>query len=168
MNDYLNRIDSDTPGPRDDVTPLFADFAAFSALLDDLAALVADVPFDVVAAIDALGFILGTGLALRCGVGLVTIRKGGKLPVDADRVTFTDYSNQAKQLEIRHDMIRHGTRVLLVDEWIETGAPSQAAAALIERQGAQVAALVAIHADVNEHTRPLFARYRCLVLRREE
>ena len=56
---YLALIDRDTSGNRCDVTPLFGDYAAFSALVDDLAALVEPLAFDVVVGIDALGFILG-------------------------------------------------------------------------------------------------------------
>ena len=81
---YLALIDHQTNGQRCDVTPLFADYAAFSALVDDLAALVEPLAFDVVAGIDALGFILGAALALRTHTGFVPIRKGGKLPVAVD------------------------------------------------------------------------------------
>jgi adenine phosphoribosyltransferase len=168
VTDYLRLIDNHTQGPRNDVTPLFADSVAFMALIDDLSRQIKEVEFDLVAAIDALGFILGTALALRHAVGLVTLRKGGKLPVDTETVTFTDYSGQVKQLELRKDVIRLGARVLIVDEWIETGTQVRAAAQLIERQGGVVVGIAVIHADLNARTRPLFERYPCFALRYEE
>jgi adenine phosphoribosyltransferase len=168
MTDYLRLIDDHTRGARDDVTPLFADPVAFMALIDDLSRRVKEVKFDLVAGIDALGFILGTALALHHAVGLVTLRKGGKLPVDTETVTFTDYSGQVKQLELRKDVIRRGARVLIVDEWIETGTQVQAAAQLIERQGGVVVGIAVIHADLNERTRTLFELYPCFALRYEE
>jgi hypothetical protein len=81
MTNYLHLIDTSIQGPRYDVTPLFTDYRAFVALLDDFQQRLAKVQFDLVAGIDALGFILGTALALRVEKGLVPIRKGGKLPV---------------------------------------------------------------------------------------
>ena len=159
---YLALIDNQTNGNRCDVTPLFADYAAFSALVDDLAALVEPLAFDVVAGIDALGFILGTALALRTHAGFVPIRKGGKLPVAVDSAECVDYTGQRKTLELRRDALRPGTRVLLVDEWIETGAQAQAAIQLIEGQGGIIAGIASLHIDDNEQTEPLRARYHCI------
>lgn len=158
---YLNRIDFDTPGPRCDVTPLFADYAAFSALLDDIEGAFARVNFDCVAGIDALGFILGAALALRMRKGFIPIRKGGKLPVPADRVSFVDYTGSEKSLELRSDALKVGTRVLVVDEWIETGAQVNAAIRLIEGQGGVVAGIATINLDDNPATRRLRETYRC-------
>ena len=168
MTAYLKLIDENTRGSRCDVTPLFADPVAFMAMVDDLYAQVKAAEFDLIAAIDALGFIIGTALALRHPAGLVTMRKGGKLPVDTETTTFKDYSGQIKQLEVRKGMIYPGARVLIVDEWIETGAQVRAAAQLIERSGGIVAGIATIHADRNEHTRPLFEQYPCFALRYEE
>ncbi len=159
---YLALIDHETSANRCDVTPLFADYAAFSALLDDLAALVEPLAFDLIAGIDALGFILGTALALRAHVGFVPIRKGGKLPVAVDSAACVDYTGQRKTLELRHDALRPGTQVLLVDEWIETGAQAQAAIQLIEGQGGVIAGIASLHIDDNEQTEQLRARYHCV------
>lgn len=159
---YLALIDRDTSGNRCDVTPLFADCAAFSALVDDLAALVEPLAFDVVVGIDALGFILGAALALHTHVGFVPIRKGGKLPVDVDTVERVDYTGQRKRLEMRRDALKSGTRVLLVDEWIEMGAQAQAAITLIEGQGSVIAGIASLHMDDNEQTATLRACYPCV------
>jgi adenine phosphoribosyltransferase len=158
-HDYLHLIDTHTTGPRCDVTPLFGDYAAFAALVDDLAARFSDTAFDAVAGIDALGFILGTALAGRFEKGFIPLRKGGKLPVAVDQAEFVDYTGQLKTLELRRGAIPPGVRVLLVDEWIETGAQVKAAIRLVEGQGGVVAGIATINADRNEATRSLFKDY---------
>ena len=164
MKNYLRLIDTHTPGPRCDVTPLFADPQAFAALVADLCAPFDPAGIDLVAGIDALGFILGTAIALRLGKGFIPIRKGGKLPVSADQVAFVDYSGQPKALELRQGSLQPGYRVLLVDEWLETGAQMQAAAALVERAGGVVAGIAAINMDDNPGVRELKARYKCVAV----
>ncbi|MGH2484921.1 MAG: phosphoribosyltransferase family protein [Ktedonobacterales bacterium] len=162
--DYLSLIDTHTLGPRYDVTPLFADAEAFAAAIDDLLALIGETPYDLVAGIDALGFILGAALALRAGTGFVPIRKGGKLPVEVETVEFMDYSGARKALELRRDAIALGMRVLVVDEWIETGAQVGAAIGLIEGRGGVVVGVATIHVDENERTRRITYRYPCIQL----
>lgn len=152
MGYYLNLIDVNTKGPRCDVTPLFADFNAFSALVEDLMAPFDLMDFDCVAGIDALGFILGAAISYRTQKGFIPIRKGGKLPVDTVSVTFVDFSGQEKSLEMRKDAIIPGARVLLVDEWIETGAQIKAAIELIELLGGITVGISTINIDSNEET----------------
>jgi adenine phosphoribosyltransferase len=160
MKQYLRRIDTNTTGNRNDVTPLFAHPADFDALVADLAASVADTPVDLVAAMDSLGFILGTAIAQKLNVGILAVRKGGKLPVEVDRIEFSDYTGLTKQLEIRRDILSPGQRVLIVDEWIETGAQISAAITLIEGRGAIVAGIATINMDDNEKTRQIGSKYR--------
>ena len=161
MKDYLRLIHIDTGGPRCDVTPLFADHEAFAALVEDLVQPFINGNIDLVAGIDALGFILGTAVALRLGKGIIPIRKGGKLPVQVEQVEFMDYTGELKTLEMRLGSIQPGEHILLVDEWIETGAQIKAAAALIERQGGIVAGIATINIDNNPVTRALQAQYTC-------
>lgn len=164
MKDYLELIDTSTPGRRYDVTPLFGNFQAFSALLDDLLELCREIEYDSVAAIDALGFILGTAIAIRSKRPLVPIRKGGKLPVEVHKASFVDYTGKEKSLEIRPDVLDPSDRVLLVDEWVETAAQVKAAISLIERQGAEVAAVLSICIDDSQTVRELSERYPILAL----
>ena len=161
MVNYLNLIDVETKGPRNDVTPLFADYKAFSALVKDLLKGFADAQFDAIAGIDALGFILGSAMAMRAHKGFIPIRKGGKLPVEADRVDFVDYTGETKSLELRVNAIHKGQRVLVVDEWVETGAQVSAAIRLIEGQGGIVVGIAAIAIDDNAQTARLRKQYRC-------
>lgn len=161
MKDYLKLIDVHTSGPRYDVTPLFADHEAFSALIEDVCRQFEAGDIDFIAGIDALGFIMGTAVAARMKKGIIAIRKGDKLPVDVHRVAFTDYSGTQKSLEVRMDVIHPGARVLLVDEWIETGSQVTAAVGLIESQGGVIAGIATINIDDNERTRKLKETYRC-------
>jgi adenine phosphoribosyltransferase len=161
MKDYLRLIDTDTKGPRYDVTPLFANYVAFSVLVEDLLKGFTDITFDYVAGIDALGFILGSAMAMRSEKGFVPVRKGGRLPVEVEKVDFVDYTGEKKSLELRVDAISTGARVLVVDEWVETGAQVSAAIELIERQGGIVVGIAAIAIDENERTRFLRGAYKC-------
>ncbi len=164
MKDYLRLIDTNTPGPRCDVTPLFADPEAFAELVADLCAPFEVGDIDYVAGIDALGFILGTAIAVRLHKGFIPLRKGGKLPVPVSTAEFVDYSGQRKSLELRQGSIPAGARVLVVDEWIETGAQVQAAVALVEGAGSAVAGIAAINMDDNPGVRRLKARYQCVAV----
>ena len=161
MDNYLRLIDTQTQGRRYDVTPLFADFQAFSALVEDLIRPFAEVEFDCVAGIDALGFILGAAIAVRLEKGFVPIRKGGKLPVPAGGTEFVDYTGQEKSLELRIGAIQPGTRILVVDEWVETGAQVQAAVDLLEKQGGVVIGVATINMEDTAVTRLLRGKYQC-------
>ena len=159
MKPYLAKIDTNTTGSRNDVTPLFADREAFSQSADDLAEPFMNADIDVVVAIDALGFILGTAIAERLGVGVVPARKGGKLPVVTERVELVDYSGEPKALEMRRDALTPGMNVVIADEWVETGAQVKAAIALVERLGGHVRGIATICMDRNADTEELRRRY---------
>lgn len=146
--DYLSLIDrTKLHYKRSDVTPIFAEPAAFRALVEDLVAPWLNPPagqgVQRVVGTDALGFVVGTALALRLGVGFVPVRKGGKLPVAKEQAAFRDYSGVEKVFELRAKPWPAGTRVLLTDEWIETGATAKAAVELIERAGGEVVGIAA-------------------------
>jgi adenine phosphoribosyltransferase len=162
MKNYLSLIDINTSGNRYDVTPLFSNYDGFNALVNDLVEQVPDDDVDIVACIDALGFVLGTAIAQKLKVGILTIRKGGKLPVITDVVGFTDYTGLEKQLEIRQDILCEGMKVLIVDEWIETGAQIGASIRLIEAQGASVAGIVTIKMDDNKNTQNIKSKYKVI------
>ncbi len=164
---YLQLIDTNTNGQRYDVTPLFADYDAFSALVDDIASAFESSEFDYVAGIDALGFILGAAVAIRVEKGFIPIRKGGKLPVTTRSVSFVDYSGMQKSLEIRVDAALLGARVILIDEWIETGTQVHAAVELVESQQGIIAGIATIKMDENESTQILKKKYKCYQAWRE-
>ena len=159
--DPMSLVDRNTRGPRCDVTPLFKDPDALKAVVEGIAVATNGVNFDIVAGIDALGFILGTAVAVQCKKGFVPVRKGGKLPVPVDDVIVIDYTGERKTLEVRKDAFTRGQRVLVVDEWIETGSQILGAIQLIEGQGATVAGVAALNIDDNSNTKKLKDRYVC-------
>ena len=161
MKAYLMAIDTHTRGSRCDVTPLFANRKAFKRLVHDLAAPFRKVRIDAVACIDALGFILGTAIAWELGKRIIPLRKIGKLPVPADQATFRDYTGRRKGLELRKKSVCPGENILVVDEWIETGAQINAAIRLIEKQKGKIAGIVSIRMDKNRST-DLIRRRHCV------
>jgi len=161
MHEYIQLIDTHTVGARCDVTPIFANPDAFSQLVIDLSSPFTSTPIDYVAGIDALGFILGTAVAIHLKKGFIPLRKDGKLPVDTVKKEFIDYSGMRKALELRKGLIRESAKILLVDEWIETGAQMQAAIELIEKEKGIVAGIATINIDSNPIPRLLQEKYKC-------
>jgi len=118
-----------------DITPLLADAAALRATIDAMIEPFAG-GFDVVAGIEARGLLLAGAVAIAAGVGLVPIRKAGKLPRPAAAV---DYALEYGTATIEaHDDIPEGTRVLLVDDVLATGGTIQAAHTLVAQLSGSV------------------------------
>jgi adenine phosphoribosyltransferase len=126
-----------------DITPVLADHGAFTAVVEDMAARLARLPGgkpDAIAGIESRGFILGAPLALRLGVGFLTIRKPGKLPRKTVRAEYAkEYGTDA--LEMHADAVKPGMRVAVVDDLLATGGTAEAASRLVEVQGGVVCAL---------------------------
>ncbi|WP_458040233.1 MULTISPECIES: adenine phosphoribosyltransferase [Bacteria] len=119
-----------------DIMPLLADDAALRATIDALIEPFAGT-YDVVAGIEARGFLLAGAAAMAAGVGLIPIRKAGKLPRPAASVS---YALEYGTAEIEaHDDMPHGSRVLLLDDVLATGGTIAAARTLVERLGGSVA-----------------------------
>ncbi|WP_425953525.1 adenine phosphoribosyltransferase [Xylanimonas sp. McL0601] len=125
-----------------DITPLLADGAALGDVIEAFARLCEGEDghaIDVVAGMEARGFLLGAPLATRLGVGFVPLRKAGKLPPPVERVEYElEYGSAA--IELRTGTLRAGARVLLVDDVLATGGTAAAAAELVGRCGGQVVA----------------------------
>ena len=152
---YLDIMSPNTKGAKFawlDPTSIYINGDAFHDLINDLVLDLKNVKCDVVAGLDAMGFVLGTALATRLNVGFLPIRKAGKLCVDTDSVTFTNYSGRTQDMEVRTPAFLSGTRVLLVDQWIETGGTMDGAIRLVKRQEGIVAGLVAIAMESNDKT----------------
>jgi adenine phosphoribosyltransferase len=119
-----------------DLNPLFASPRAFRAVIDEMAAqLPADV--DVIAAVEARGFLLGAAVAVVSGRALVPIRKPGKLPLVADRVDYALEYGRAT-LELPADVLPKGAQVAIVDDVLATGGTVEGVCQLVERAGATV------------------------------
>jgi adenine phosphoribosyltransferase len=118
-----------------DIVPLLADGEAFAACVAALAAQAGDI--DVVAGVEARGFVLAGALARELGCGLVPVRKAGKLPPPTiAREYALEYGTAT--IEVPVDVL-DGRRVLLVDDVLATGGTLRAAADLIDEAGGAVA-----------------------------
>lgn len=162
---YLRLMAPNTKGPQFawlDPTSIYINGTAFHDLLDDLVADLEGVEADVVAGLDAMGFVLASALAARLGLGFLPVRKAGKLCVETDRVAFTNYSGRTQDMEMRLPAFAPGTRVLLVDQWVETGGTMRGAIDLVTRQEGRVAGLVAIAIEENAATAALRADHLCI------
>src|SRR5271156_2250632 len=122
-----------------DLTTLVKDPGGLKAVVEALAEQYKNSKIDVVAGIEARGFILAPAVALRLGTGFVPIRKPKKLPWRTSRVTY-DLEYGTDTLEIHQDAVSQGQRVLLIDDLLATGGTAAAATALIRKLGGEVAA----------------------------
>lgn len=145
-----------------DPTSIYINGEAFHDLLDDLCADIDADSCDVVAGLDAMGFVLGSAIATRIGKGFLPIRKAGKLCVDTDSASFTNYSGRTQDMEMRKPAFAAGTRVLLVDQWVETGGSMHGAMQLVEQQQGKVAGLVAVVIEDCERTAEYRKKYPCI------
>ena len=144
-----------------DPSTIYVNASAFHALVDDLLAPFDPSGIDVVAGIDAMGFVLGSAIATRMGKGFLTIRRAGKVPVETDVVDFVNYSARTQQMEMRKPAFAPGTRVLLVDQWVETGGTMDAGIRLVERQGGIVAGIATVCIEETVGGAVFHERYLC-------
>jgi adenine phosphoribosyltransferase len=133
-----------------DITPLLQDAKVFRVLIDAFVQRYMDPRMrpDVVAGLDARGFILGSVVAYELGLGFIPIRKKGKLPFTTVEETY-ELEYGSATVELHTDAIRAGERVLLIDDLIATGGTMMAGAKLLEKLGGIVIEGAAI-ADLPE------------------
>ncbi|WP_353237803.1 adenine phosphoribosyltransferase [Limnohabitans sp.] len=145
LNDYLKsriRTVPDWPAPGvqfRDITPLLQDPRVFRVLIDAFVHryMAPDLRPDVVAGLDARGFILGSVVAYELGLGFVPIRKKGKLPFTTVEQTY-ELEYGSATVELHTDAVKPGQRVLLIDDLIATGGTMMAGKKLLEKLGASV------------------------------
>lgn len=121
-----------------DITPLLADAAALADAIERLAAPWRGVGIDAIAAVEARGFLFATPLALELGVGVIPVRKPGKLPADTIEHEYElEYGRD--RLQMHRGILGDGARVLVVDDVLATGGTAEACMRLIEAGGGRVA-----------------------------
>lgn len=120
-----------------DITTLLRDREGFRAVVDSLSIPFEGQGIDLVVGIESRGFILGGAVADRIGAGFVPVRKLGKLPAKAVRVTY-DLEYGTDSLEMHEDAVGRGQRVLIVDDLLATGGTARATVDLVRKLGGTV------------------------------
>ena len=124
-----------------DITTLLKDKKAFRQALDSLANKYRNKKIDIVVAVEARGFILGGAIAHKLGAGFVPVRKKGKLPWKTNSVTY-DLEYGTDTLEVHHDAIKSGDKVLIVDDLLATGGTVKAVTELIKQLKGKIVGIV--------------------------
>ncbi|XP_076002003.1 adenine phosphoribosyltransferase [Genypterus blacodes] len=160
---YLSLMAPNTKGPKFawlDPSRLYCNSQALVDCVNDLLSPFRNNTIDLVAGIDAMGFILGVSVATTLGKGFLAIRKAGHLCVATETQQYIDYTEREKTLEVRLDVLKPGLRVLLVDQWIETGGTMKAAIQLVEKLGATVVGVAAVAIEHSEGGKWIKEHYR--------
>ena len=145
-----------------DITTLLRDPEGFKLAVDALASQYRPGDADVVVGIESRGFILGAAVADRLGLGFVPVRKVGKLPSRTVKVTY-DLEYGTDSLEMHHDAIEPGQRVLIIDDLLATGGTARATVDLIRQLGGAIIGiavlieLVALNGRQRLDGEPLFS-----------
>lgn len=120
-----------------DITPVLADAKLFSAAIDLLTQNFKPGDVDAIVGIDARGFIFAAAAALKLQAGFIPVRKKGKLPYETYEQAY-DLEYGTNTIAIHTDAVQPGSRVLVIDDLLATGGTAAAAAALLDKVGAQV------------------------------
>ena len=120
-----------------DITTLFKDPDGLHEAINIFAERYKDMKIDKIAAIESRGFLIGAPLAYLLNIGLVLIRKPGKLPAETIKQDYKlEYGSD--QIEIHIDAIKEGEKVLIIDDLIATGGTVEAAVKLVQKMKGEV------------------------------
>lgn len=120
-----------------DITPILLDPDLFREACAPLIKRAKELGVDKVAAIESRGFLFGAVIAHELGIGIIPVRKAGKLPADTVSVSYELEYGEAT-LEVHIDAAAKGDRVVIVDDLLATGGTAEASIELIEKLGAEV------------------------------
>jgi adenine phosphoribosyltransferase len=141
-----------------DITPLLADAGALARAIDALRAPFVGQGIDMVAAVEARGFIFGAAVARVLNAGFVPIRKKGKLPFEIHSVSYgLEYGTDV--VEVHTDAVLPGAKVLMVDDLLATGGTMAAACELIEKLGGRIVGLTFLIELADLKGRDLLKKY---------
>lgn len=161
IEDYIISV-PDFPQPGilfRDVTGILSDADGLKLTLDTLYKVLENVEFDIIAGLEARGFLFGVSVAEHFHKPFVPVRKKGKLPRETVSVEY-DLEYGKACMEIHKDAIKPGQRVLIVDDLLATGGTAKAAATMIEKLGANVALCAFVIELFDLHGREKLQGYR--------
>jgi adenine phosphoribosyltransferase len=143
MNDQLKAAVRDVPDFPikgvlfKDITPILQDGKLFRQAVDAIADRHKSRKMDAVVGIDARGFIFAGAVAYKLGVGLVPVRKKGKLPYKTVVTSYTlEYGSETSEMHV--DALKKGDNVIIVDDLLATGGTAMAAATLVKQLGGNI------------------------------
>lgn len=120
-----------------DITTLLQDGETFKYVIDKMTEPFLDKKIDKIVVLDARGFLLGTVIAYKLGIGICLVRKKGKLPYQTIEETYQkEYGPDTLAMHI--DTIKPGEKILIVDDLLATGGTLEAAAKLVEKLGGDI------------------------------
>jgi adenine phosphoribosyltransferase len=142
LSEYIRNIpDFPQPGIQfKDITTLLNNGPAFQQVSQMLIDRYREHAIDVVIGIESRGFIFGAPVAYGLGIGLVPIRKPGKLPAETYHMEY-ELEYGTNTIEIHRDAFQPGARVLIIDDLLATGGTMAAACTLVEKMGGTVVEL---------------------------
>jgi len=120
-----------------DIGTLLANGPAWQQTIEKMAAIVKSEAPDVLVAIEARGFLIAAPIAAQLGIGLVMVRKKGKLPGQTSSLTY-DLEYGHDTIEIQDGIVKTGTRAVLIDDLLATGGTAKAAITLARKAGINV------------------------------
>lgn len=150
---------------RSDIWRAFADRELFARTVAALAVPFRGERYTKIAGVEARGFVLGGAMAAHTGAGFVAVRKqDGWLPGDvAERETEPDWQGRRHALRLQRGALGPEDRVVLVDDWFETGSQALASRALIEETGATLVGMSIVVDDLSEDVRGRLGRLHALL-----
>ena len=161
IEDYIISV-PDFPQPGilfRDVTGILSDADGLKLTLDSLYKVLENVEFDIIAGLEARGFLFGVSVAEHFHKPFVPVRKKGKLPRETVEISYDLEYGQAT-MEVHKDAIKPGARVLVVDDLLATGGTAKAAATLIEKLGGKVELFAFVIELLDLHGREALKDYR--------
>ena len=128
----------------EDLTPVLADQEGLKLIVDAVAEKAAEYNADLIGGLDARGFLIGSAVAYKMGLGILAVRKKGKLPPPVITEEYElEYGNAALEVPANGIDLR-GKNVVLVDDVLATGGTMKAAQNLLEQVGANVTGLCCV------------------------
>jgi adenine phosphoribosyltransferase len=124
-----------------DITPVLGDARALREAVSTMADHAEDLGAEVIVGIESRGFVFGAAVALECRLGMVPVRKAGKLPYKTVQCSY-DLEYGSATVEMHEDAIKPGQKCVIVDDLLATGGTAAAAAKLVEKLGGVVTGMV--------------------------
>lgn len=146
-----------------DITTLLLNPIAFKKVIEILVDRYKNKQVDIIAGLDARGFIFGPVVAYELGIGFVPIRKKGKLPYSTYSESYTLEYGESTSVEIHVDAIKPGENVLIIDDLIATGGTMLAACKLVEKLGGKIVECAVVNDLLYLHGSEMIKKHGFLV-----